>query len=143
MIVVDTSAVLGALVGLPKALGLVDRIRIDSDLHAPHLLDVEFQHGLRRLVMSGAISEDRASDARTDFADLTMVRYPHVSLGDRMWELRHNVTACDAAFIVLAECLMVPLVTCDARLARAPGHAAKVEVFAGPDQRRSRSRTAR
>jgi predicted nucleic acid-binding protein len=131
VIVVDTSAVLSVLVGQPKALGLVDRIRMDGDLHAPHLLDVDFQHGLRRLVISGAISEDRASDARMDFAELTMVRYPHVSLADRMWELRHNVTAYDAAFIALAESLLVPLVTCDARLARAPCHAATVEVFAG------------
>ena len=113
----------------PKVLGLIDRIRDDGDLHAPHLIDVEFQHGLRRLVLSGAISEDRASDARLDFADLTIVRYPHVSLADRMWELRHNITAYDAAFIALAETLEVPLVTCDARLARAPGHAATVEVF--------------
>jgi predicted nucleic acid-binding protein len=100
-------------------------------IHAPDLLDVEFQHGLRRLVISGAISEDRAADARMDFADLTIVRYPHVSLAARMWELRHNVTAYDAAFITLAETLAVPLVTCDARLARAPGHAATVEVFPG------------
>lgn len=131
MIVVDTSAVLNVLVGRPRALRLIDRIGTDGALHAPHLLDVEFQHGLRRLVISGAISEDRAADAHVDFADLTIVRYPHVSLADRMWELRHNVTAYDAAFIALAETLEVPLVTCDARLARAPGHAATVEVFAG------------
>lgn len=131
MIVVDTSAVLSVMVGRPRALRLIDRIGTDGDLHAPHLLDVEFQHGLRRLFISGAISEDRAADARVDFADLTIVRYPHVSLADRMWELRHNVTAYDAAFIALAETLEVPLVTCDGRLARAPGHAATVEVFAG------------
>jgi predicted nucleic acid-binding protein len=131
VIVVDTSAVLSALVGQPTALRLGDRVRSDGDLHAPHLLDVEFLHGLHRLVMSGAISEDRAADARMDFADLTIVRYPHVSLADRMWELRHNVTAYDAAFITLAEILGVPLVTCDARLARAPGHTATVEVFPG------------
>jgi predicted nucleic acid-binding protein len=46
-----------------------------------------------------------------------------------MWALRHNMTAYDAAFVVLAETLAVPLVTCDARLARAPGHRAEVEVF--------------
>ena len=131
MIVVDTSAVLSVLVGQPEALSLGARIRSDGDLHAPHLLDVEFQHGLRRLVISGAIGEDRAADARMDFADLTIVRYPHVSLADRMWELRHDFTAYDAAFVALAETLGVPLVTCDARPARAPGHAATVEEFPG------------
>lgn len=129
MIVVDTSAILSVLVSRSPDASLGDRIRNDADLHAPHLLDVEFQHALRRLVVSGAISEDRAADARTDFDDLAIVRYPHVSLADRMWELRHNVTAYDATFIALAETLAVPLVTCDARLARAPGHNASVEIF--------------
>lgn len=129
MIVVDTSAVIGVLAGQPRVARLVDRVINDGDLHAPHLIDVEFQHALRRLVVAGAINDDRAADARMDLADLTIVRYPHVYLADRMWELRHNVTAYDAAFLALAEALGAPLVTCDARLARAPGHAASVEVF--------------
>jgi predicted nucleic acid-binding protein len=129
LIVVDTSAVLSILLGRPQVPGLADRVRSDSDLHAPHLLDVEFQHALWRLARTGAISDDRASDARTDFADMTVARYPHVPLADRMWELRHNMTAYDAAFVVLAEILAVPLITCDARLARAPGHRAAVEVY--------------
>lgn len=129
MIVVDTSAVIGVLAGQPRVARLVDRVINDGDLHAPHLIDVEFLLALRRLVVAGAINDDRAADARMDLADLTIVRYPHVYLADRMWELRHNVTAYDAAFLALAEALGAPLVTCDARLARAPGHAASVEVF--------------
>jgi predicted nucleic acid-binding protein len=131
VIVVDTSAAIGALLGHPDVPGLADRILRDSDLHAPHLLDVEFQHALRRLVIAGLVSDDRAADARADFADLAVVRYPHVSLADRMWQLRHNVTAYDAAYLSLAEALSVPLVTCDARIAQASGHHAMVEVFAG------------
>jgi predicted nucleic acid-binding protein len=129
VIVVDTSAIIGVLAGQPRIPQLVDRLISDSDLHAPHLLDVEFQQALRRLVVAGAISDERAADARMDFAELAVIRYPHVSFADRMWELRHNVTAYDAAFLALAEALGVPLVTCDAGLARAPGHAASVEVF--------------
>jgi predicted nucleic acid-binding protein len=131
VIVVDTSAVIGVLAGQPGIPSLIDRVRSDGDLHAPHLLDVEFQHALRRLVIGGALGNDRAADARVDFADLTVVRYPHVSMADRMWELRHNVTAYDAAFLTLAEALDVPLVTCDARIARAPRHRASVEVYPG------------
>lgn len=46
-----------------------------------------------------------------------------------MWELGSNLTAYDAAYVALAEALAAPLVTCDARLARAPGIRASVEVF--------------
>ena len=129
MIVVDTSAVLTILLGRPEVAELAERVRSDGDLHAPHLRDVEFQRALRRLTFSGAVSDDRAADARTDFADLAIVRYPHAPLADRTWELRQNLSAYDAAFVVLAETLAVPLITCDAALARAPGHRAVVEVF--------------
>jgi predicted nucleic acid-binding protein len=89
-------------------------------------------HALRRLVSNGDLSEDRAEDARADFADLTIVRYPHPPLADRMWELRHNLTAYDAAFVALGEALEIPLVTCDRRLSVAPGHRARVETYPRP-----------
>lgn len=129
MLVIDTSAVLAALVARPPATGLVERLARDGDLHGPHLIDTEVLHSLRRLTITGEISEDRATDARTDFAELALVRYPHHPLSDRVWELRHNLTAYDATFVALAEALAVPLVTCDARLASAPGHRAHVELF--------------
>jgi predicted nucleic acid-binding protein len=133
MLVVDTSAVIAALVGRPPDERLVDRLSVDGDLQAPHLLDVELLHGLRRLVMGGQLSEDRAADARGDFADLAIARYDHVVLADRTWELRHNLSAYDATFVALAELLDVPLVTCDARLASAPGNRAAVELYAGAE----------
>lgn len=129
MIVVDTSAFIGALAGLPADPQLVGRLRDDGDLHAPHLVDVEVCHALRRLVATGRLSDDRANDARSDFADLVVARYPHGPLMDRMWDLRHNLTAYDAAFVALSESLGVPLITCDARLATARGHEARVELF--------------
>lgn len=129
MLVVDTSAVVAALVARHPAAGLVDRLARDGDLHGPHLIDTEVLHALRRLTITGEISDDRATDARSDFAELALVRYPHDPLSDRVWELRHNLTASDATFVALAEALAVPLVTCDARLASAPGNQAHVELF--------------
>jgi predicted nucleic acid-binding protein len=130
VLVVDTSAVLDALAGGDPSAALLERLASDPDLHAPHLIDVEFLHALRRLCMIGDLSKDRASDARTDFRDLTLIRYPHEDLADRIWELRHNLTAYDAAFVALAEALDAPLITVDGKLAAAPGHGAHVELFA-------------
>ena len=129
MLVVDASAVLEAIVARDPAQNLVERLAEDGDLHAPHLLDIEVLHALRRLNALGQLSDERASDARADLQDLALVRYPHVGLADRIWELRYNLTAYDAAYVALAETLEVTLVTCDARLREAPGHAALVELF--------------
>ena len=107
---------------------LADRLA-GSRLHAPHLLDVEFLHALRRLVATGRVPADRAPVIRADFGSLRIVRYPHGLLLDRMWELRDNLTAYDATFVALSEALEAPLVTTDARLAAAPGHQAVIEAY--------------
>ncbi|HSH61334.1 MAG TPA: type II toxin-antitoxin system VapC family toxin [Acidimicrobiales bacterium] len=129
MLVLDTSAALAALVGNPHVPELEALLATDADLHVPHLIDVELVHALGRLVLAGHMTPDRAADARADFANLALVRYPHQPLTDRMWELRETLSAYDAAFVALSEVLGAPLVTCDAHLAATPGHEARVELF--------------
>ncbi len=85
MLVVDTSAMLEAIAGRRPPAALVERLAHDADLHAPHLFDVEMLHALRRLTLAGALTADHAQDARTDFGDLTILRYPHEPLADRAW----------------------------------------------------------
>jgi predicted nucleic acid-binding protein len=131
VLVVDTSAVISALTGRPPSEALIERLATDGDLTAPHLIDIEFLHALRRLVLGRQLSEDRTADARSDFADLAITRYEHTVVADRIWQLRHGLTAYDAAFVALAELLGVPLVTCDARLADAPGNRAVTELYEG------------
>lgn len=87
-------------------------------------------NGLRRLVMRDVLDVHRASDAWHDFAELVLVRYPHLPFIERLWSLRENLTAHDAVFVALAESLGVPLITCDARMASAPGIEATIELFA-------------
>lgn len=126
MVVVDTSAVLAALAARTPHAALVQRLADDGDLHAPHLIDIEILQALRGLVRGGKLSADRAEDVRTDIAALAITRYGHEALADRVWALRDNLTAYDAVFIALSEALEVPLITCDARLAAAPGLAAEL-----------------
>lgn len=132
MLVVDTSAILDAIAADESAPGLVARLSADGDFHAPHLIDIEILHALRGMVMRKEITAERAADARTDFADTVLLRYPHEPLSDRIWNLRHNLTAYDATFVALAETLEAPLVTCDGRLASSSGHDAEIELFESP-----------
>ena len=131
MIVLDASAAVAVLLNLePGASRIRERMaEEDDDLHVPHLFEVEVMNVLRRYSLSGALSQDRARLALSRLSTLRITRYPHTSLIERIWELRHNLTAYDATYIALAETLEAPLVTTDARLARASGIRAEVEIF--------------
>ena len=130
MIVVDASALLEFLLQTPRGTRVEARLFRDQDeFHSPHLADVEVTQGLRRLVRAGEVSPDRAAEALADLADLDLHRHPHLDLLARAWRLRENVTAYDAMYVALAEALDAPVVTCDAALARAPGHRARIEVI--------------
>ena len=130
MIAVDASAVLEVLLGTDRGARIGDRLLSRGEsLHAPHLLDVEVAQVLRRYAAAGDLTSARGLQALRDLADFPIHRYSHDVLLPRIWELRHNVTAYDAAYLALAEALPAPLVSCDGRLAAAPGHAVNVEVY--------------
>ena len=130
MIVLDASAAIEWL--LQTTTGARVEARVFSkpvELHAPHLLDIEVVQVLRRHVSARLITPSRAQDALHDLSELAVTRYPHHLFLGRMWELRDNLTAYDAAYVALAEALDAPLVTCDRKVASAPGHHARVEVI--------------
>jgi len=129
MIVVDASALLEVLLRTPAA-EAVERRLFDSrqTLHVPHLLDVEVAQVVRRYAATGEVGEERGRAALADLADLPLHRYPHDFLLQRVWDLRHNLTAYDAVYVALAEVLDAPLLTRDQRLAGAAGHHARVEL---------------
>jgi predicted nucleic acid-binding protein len=130
MIVLDASAAVDWLLQTSAGQSIERRIYSRNEtLHAPHLLDLEVTQVLRRLALQRVVSTRRADEAVRDLLDLRVARYPHLVLLPRIWQLRHNFSAYDAAYIVLAEKLGAALITRDARLGAASGHAAAVEVF--------------
>lgn len=129
MIVLDASAAIEWLLQSPAGFKIDQRIFAPSEsLHAPHLLDVEVAQVLRRYVRGKTITAQRGQEALEDLGDLPLSRYPHDFLIPRIWELRATLTAYDAAYVALAELLDAPLLTCDNKIASAPGHDANVEV---------------
>lgn len=128
--VVDTSALV--------ELFTVDAPELDAALaerlsrvipHVPDIIDVEFHHALRGLLLGRKISTSRAEQARALFVDTPKIRFPSCELTRRVWSLRHNLGAYDACFVALAEALEVPLITCDDKQVGASGHQAQVEAF--------------
>jgi predicted nucleic acid-binding protein len=130
VIVLDASAAIEWLFQSPAGVKIDRRIfSVSESLHAPHLLDVEVVQVLRRCARDKTITAQRGQEALDDFGDLPLKRYPHDFLIPRVWELRATLTAYDAVYVALAELLDAPLLTCDGRIASAPGHSANVEVI--------------
>lgn len=130
MIVRDALATIDLLLQTPAGQRVEQRIySTNESLHAPHIVDLEVTQVLRRLVREGIVSANRADQAIQDLLDLRLTRYPHFVLLPRIWQLRQNCSAYDAAYIGLAERLTAPLITRDKRLATAPGHRAVIELF--------------
>jgi predicted nucleic acid-binding protein len=61
--------------------------------------------------------------------DLRVTRYPHFVFLPRIWRLRDNFSAYDAAYVTLAQQLGATLLTRDARLASASAREVSVELF--------------
>jgi predicted nucleic acid-binding protein len=129
LIVIDASAVIEMLLGLGKGLKVEQRVLGSGEsLHAPHLLDLEVAQVIRRHLKANALTMVRAQLAFDDFQALKYKRYPHDILLKRIWRLRDNFTAYDAAYLALAEEIGASLVTCDSKMATS-GHNARVELL--------------
>lgn len=129
MIVVDASVI---ATGLADDGPDGDRIRATlrgQRLTAPQLIDLEVASVWRRLVVAGELDERRARFALDDLGAMPIERAPHTPLLERCWELRHDLTVYDAAYVALAELVRAPLLTGDERLAKAPGLPCEVEVL--------------
>lgn len=130
MTVIDASALVAMLAGREHGGWAETQLPaggMGRSLWAPHLIDAEVGHSLRRLVMTGKLQADDAAAALRDLALLPLRRIVHTGLLDRAWELRHNLSFYDGLYVALAERLEVPLLTLDGRLAKAARAAAGIE----------------
>ena len=130
MIVVDASVIIEVLAG--DEMGDMISARLAEHvgaLVAPEVFELETIQTLRRLVRSGRVSAATARQGFNVLEDLRILRFSHAPLRERVWALRDNLTAYDAAYFALAEALDVPLWTRDAKFADVPGSNAAVELI--------------
>ena len=131
MLVVDASVLFEVVADTPGSSPLRERLLAHSDLVAPHLIDAEVLGVIAREHRLGRLDETAAHQAVDDLRTWPGERWPVQQLLPRAWELRNNVRSYDAIYVALAEALDAPLITLDARLARASGVRCIVELAGG------------
>jgi predicted nucleic acid-binding protein len=128
VIVIESSAMVNALVGDPANTGLL-AVLADEELHAPALLDFEVASALRGHALGGKLDPVRLEEAVEDFVAFRIERHPMTSLLGHVLDLRDNFAAYDAAYVVLAQALDSPVVSADAKLREATRLGVEVRVF--------------
>jgi predicted nucleic acid-binding protein len=104
------------------------RLAGEFTVHVPAIFDLEVLHALRGLEGAGKLSAPGLEAALLDLTDLRATSHGNEPLRPRVWGLRHNLTAYDAAYVALAELLEAPLLTTDRALSRSSGHIARIEL---------------
>lgn len=108
MIVADASFLIDVLLRRPNAVLALAEETVGAEhepIHAPELIEVETLHVLRQLTLRGELDERQAGDAVRALARARLLCFPHAPFRQRIWELRHNLTAYDASYVTLAEVL--------------------------------------
>ena len=88
----------------------------------------EVSNILRRLELSGQLSQLEATGAHGSLVRLDLELFPFAPFADRVWALRGNLTSYDAWYVAMAEALDCPLVTLDRKLSRSTGPNCEVVV---------------
>ena len=105
MLIVDASCLYQVVADAVEAEPVRDRLALDQDHAAPHVIDVEVFSVIRRDHMLGRLDGTAARQAVDDLRDWPGERFGQRSLLERAWELRGHVRAWDAMYVALAEAL--------------------------------------
>lgn len=130
MVVVDASAAVDFLMRARlQATRLADRLAGATVVYVPELFEIEVLNALRGLERSGRVSGARIEEALNSFDGLRSVAWRHEDLRGGIWRLRQRHSIYDAAYVALAKLLDLPLVTADAKLAKAARGYVVTELF--------------
>jgi predicted nucleic acid-binding protein len=128
MLVLDASVLFEVVADAPESERVRERLALDPDHAAPHLIDAEVLSVIEAHHRHGRLDSTAAAQAVDDLRSWPGERWSHRPLLDRAWEMRANLRAYDALYVALAEALEATLVTLDRRLARAPGPRCAIEL---------------
>lgn len=126
--VLDGSVLVAALVDSGDDGKWAESMLDAGSLAGPELLPVEATNILRRLERSNSLSRLEAASAQRDIRRLDVELFPFGPFAERVWALRHNLTAYDAWYVAVAELLGGQLATLDQHLSRAAGPKCEVVI---------------
>jgi predicted nucleic acid-binding protein len=101
----------------------------DAVFQVPSIFDAEVLSALRGLVRGRKFDHAAAADLIVDLMVLPVNRWHMSPLLPRMWELRDNLTAYDAAYVALAELTGAVLLTGDERITSVPGARCDIQII--------------
>lgn len=132
MILVDASAaalLFGDAERDPRVLSARRILREDPDWAVPEHWRIEVMSVVRGLSLAGTLSPERAARVVAWLGRVSVLVLPTVPVLLRVWELRANLSAYDAAYVAVAESHDLTLVTADARIARSGAARCQIRVI--------------
>ncbi|MEV4649033.1 type II toxin-antitoxin system VapC family toxin [Saccharopolyspora sp. NPDC049357] len=117
-VVVDASVLIDALLPGPRQQPALSALEGAEVLAGPQHLPIEVLSVLRKI----SLREDSPAllTARRTLAELDLDLVPLSEIGERVWELRHALSAYDAAYLAAAEHLGGTLLSADTALLEHP-----------------------